>query len=52
MTKFIIKSDKVGEVGAEFIPDEGINVDALLEGGFIEIASKKAPAKADDDSKE
>lgn len=52
MTKYLIKSDKVGNVGDEFIPDEGINVDALLEGGFIEIASKKAPAKADDDSKE
>lgn len=52
MTKYLIKSDKVGNVGDEFLPEEGINVNALLEGGFIEIASKKTPAKADDDSKE
>jgi hypothetical protein len=42
--KYIIQSDKVGKIGDEFIPDEGINVEALLEGGFISTASEpKSP---------
>jgi len=40
MTKYVIESDKIGTVGEEFIPVEGINVDALLEGGFISTASE------------
>jgi hypothetical protein len=44
MTKYVIESDKIGTVGDEFIPAEGINVEALLEGGFISTASEpKSP---------
>ena len=40
MTKYVIESDKIGTVGDEFTPVDGINVDALLEGGFISTASE------------
>jgi hypothetical protein len=40
---YIIISDLVGEPGAEFIPTEGINIEALLDGGFIK--SDKTPTK-------
>jgi hypothetical protein len=33
--KYTVLSDKVGEPGSAYIPEEGINVAALLEGGFI-----------------
>lgn len=33
--KLIIISDLVGTPGEEFHPEEGINVPALIEGGFI-----------------
>ena len=40
--KYTVVSDKVGEPGAPFVPEEGINVAALLEGGFIaEVKSSK-----------
>lgn len=42
--KYIILSELVGEVGAEFIPEEGTNIDALIEGGFIK-ADKPAKSK-------
>jgi hypothetical protein len=32
---YIIKSRRLGEVGTEFVPKPGINVAALLWGGFI-----------------
>ena len=41
--KYIIESAKIGEVGDEFIPADGINIEALLEGGFISTAK---PAKS------
>lgn len=44
MTKYVIESNKIGTVGDEFIPAEGINVEALLEGGFISTATEtKSP---------
>jgi hypothetical protein len=33
--KYIIASEKVGVVGEEFVPGEGINIEALLAHGFI-----------------
>ena len=33
--KYIDVSDLVGTPGDEYIVEEGINVDALLDGGFI-----------------
>jgi hypothetical protein len=32
---YIIKSKRLGEIGTEFVPKPGINVGALLWGGFI-----------------
>jgi hypothetical protein len=49
MSKYIIVSDLVGEPGAEFIPGECINVEALLQGGFIKTETKtKTKTKEDD----
>jgi hypothetical protein len=33
--KYTIVSDKVGTVGAEFVPGAGTNIEALLLHGFI-----------------
>ena len=52
MTKYVIESDKIGTVGDEFIPAEGINVDALLEGGFISTASETKSHKVKSEPKE
>jgi hypothetical protein len=32
---FLIASEKLGKIGEEYIPKDGINIDALLAGGFI-----------------
>ena len=42
MSKYTVNSEKVGEVGAPFEPAEGVNVHALLEGGFISESGKAA----------
>ena len=38
--KDTVINQAVGEVGTEFVPDDGINVEALIEGGFIKSTSK------------
>lgn len=38
--KYAITHEAVGEVGTEFVPDNGINVQALIDGGFIKSTSK------------
>ena len=40
--KYTVVSDLVGTPGEEYVPAEGVNVEALLAGGFI---------KADNDNK-
>lgn len=50
MSKYIIVSDLVGEPGAEFIPGECINIEALLKGGFIKTETKTKTTKKEDDS--
>ena len=35
--KYVIKSMKVGVIGEEFVPVAGINLSALLDGGFIAV---------------
>ena len=45
--KLIIVSDLVGTPGEEFVPAEGINVEALLEGGFIK-SEKPTKEKSED----
>jgi hypothetical protein len=32
---FLIVSEKLGKIGEEYTPKDGINIDALLAGGFI-----------------
>jgi hypothetical protein len=56
--KYTIKSNRVGVIGTEFVPDENTNIKALLANGFIESdepsdspapksAKTKEPAKKD-----
>ena len=44
--KYIINSVKVGTVGDEFVAAEGINIQALLDGGFIVEESTDKPKKS------
>ena len=32
---FVIASEKLGKIGEFYTPKDGINIDALLAGGFI-----------------
>jgi hypothetical protein len=50
--KYIVQSEKVGKVGEEYIPAEGINVEALLEGGFISTATESKSSKVKSEPKE
>jgi len=52
MTKYIIESEKIGKIGDEFEPTEGINVAALLEGGFISTAGEAKSHKVKSEPKE
>jgi len=45
--KLVIVSDLVGTPGEEFVPAEGTNVEALLEGGFIKT-EKPTKEKSED----
>ena len=42
MSTYVIASDRLGVVGQPFAPEEGINVDALLAGGFITQSGAKS----------
>lgn len=46
--KYIIISDLVGTPGDVFVPAEGINIDALLEGGFIKAEKQQNKEKSED----
>lgn len=48
MSKYIIVSDLVGTPGDEFHPEDGINVEALLDGGFIKAESKSKKESSED----
>jgi hypothetical protein len=39
---FIIASERLGNIGDPYTPKDGINIDALLAGGFIVLAKIKA----------
>ena len=41
---YTIIAENVGTPGEEFIPAEGINIEALIEGGFIK--SDKRPTES------
>ena len=45
--KLIIISELVGTPGDQYVPAEGINVEALLEGGFIK-QEKPTTEKSED----
>ena len=45
--KLIIVSELVGTPGEEFVPEEGINVEALIAGGFIK-QEKPTKEKSED----
>jgi hypothetical protein len=47
---FVIASEKLGKIGELYTPKDGINIDALLAGGFIVLAEvstteEEKPAK-------
>ena len=47
---FVIASEKLGKIGDLYTPKDGINIDALLAGGFIVLAEvstteEEKPAK-------
>jgi hypothetical protein len=35
--KYVIQSERIGKVGDSFEPAEGVNIEALIEGGFIAV---------------
>jgi len=44
---YVILSERIGTVGAKYMPALGVNIDALLAGGFIGLSSTtKAPKSA------
>jgi len=50
---YLVASTKVGIIGKTYVPTDGINVQALLDGGFIvEQSTPKAkkPAKTNTDT--
>lgn len=56
MPKYVITSERVGELGAEFDAEAaaatGVNIDALVEGGFISAHKSAKSAKKDLDTSE
>lgn len=42
--KYEIVSPRVGKPGSVFVPTEGVNLDALLENGFIKVSKPKKDA--------
>lgn len=48
-----INSERIGKIGDEFVPTEGINIEALLKHGFI-VPDKPTlkPAKTKEANKE
>ncbi len=56
MAKYIVNSERLGEVGAEFDADAaaatGVNVEALIIGGFISTHKAPKSAKKDTDTSE
>jgi len=44
--KYEIVSTRIGTPGDEYEPSEGVNIDALIAGGFIVQSPTKAPKGA------
>ena len=48
-----IVSPRVGTPGDEFVPSEGVNIEALIAGGFVvDTAAKKSAKTTTDTEKE
>ena len=44
---YVILSERIGTVGAKYTPADGVNIDALIAGGFIgRRSTTKAPKSA------
>jgi len=43
---YTILCQRVGTIGDSFEPDEGINIEALLDGGFIAKKDNKTSSKS------
>ena len=43
---YVILSERVGTVGAKYTPADGVNIDALIAGGFIGHSSTTKAAKS------
>lgn len=52
MSKFIIQSERIGKIGDTFEPIEGVNIDALIAGGFISTDKKTKTPKIEEAPKE
>jgi hypothetical protein len=56
MAKYQITSERLGELGADFDAEAaaatGVNVDALIAGGFISALKASKSAKKDTDTSE
>ena len=39
---YVIVSERLGQPGTPFTPEEGVNVQALIDGGFIKTAAAKS----------
>ena len=44
--KYEIVSPRIGTPGDIYVPVDGVNIDALVAGGFIEQSTVKAPKGA------
>ena len=51
---YTILSEAVGVVGAKFVPAEGINIQALIDGGFIKAdkTTSKSAKTVETDTKD
>ena len=49
---YTIISPRLGNPGDQFIPAEGVNIDALLNGGLISTDSVKKSSKVKSEPKE
>jgi hypothetical protein len=49
---YTIISPRLGTPGEEFIPQEGVNIDALLNGGLISTDNAKKSSKVKSEPKE
>jgi len=43
---YVILSERLGTVGAKYTPADGVNIKALITGGFIGIGSTTKAAKS------